>query len=144
MIIAVCNMCGSLTGGWLVDRISMIRLLGGLPLLSAGALLLLLMPHKAGLLLLGLGMTGITYGSIIAVYPATIAKMFGIDDSTRIYGWVFTSWGGAGLIAPWLAGLLFDHSGNYTTAIQTAATLSLLSAGAASVLFSLRVEDKPL
>ena len=54
----------------------------------------------------------------------------------RAFGRVFTAWGVAGLVAPSLAGLLYDWSGNYRAAIFMAlgaalAGLMLASSGAA-------------
>lgn len=135
MIIAVCNMFGSLAGGWLVDRVRLVWLFVGLPALSGGALFLLAVTANRDVTLICLGIVGFAYGAIISVYPATIAKMFGTMESTRIYGRVFTAWGAAGLIAPWLAGLLFDRTGGYAPALLTAAALGAVSAVAAIILF---------
>ena len=135
VLIAVCNMCGSFAGGWLVDRTALAKLLAGLPLTSAAALALLALDINSAVALLCLGITGFTYGAIIAAYPATIAKMFGTLDSPRIYGRVFTAWGSAGLCAPWLAGYLFDRTGGYSAALTTAAAFGVVSAGAVLLLF---------
>lgn len=130
-IIAVCNLGGSLVAGRLSDRIAPARLLIGLPLLSAAALLILIVMGRHGGLMPALGLTGFSYGAIIAAYPAVIAKRYGILDSPRIYGRVFTAWGAAGLAGPWLAGYLFDLSGGYRTALIVAVGAALASALAA-------------
>jgi OFA family oxalate/formate antiporter-like MFS transporter len=135
VLIAVCNMGGSLCAGWLIDRMSVARFLAGLPVVSAAALLLLAFAGSSAVALVCLGLVGFTYGAIIAAYPATIAKMFGSAASTRIYGRVFTAWGSAGLFAPWLAGYLFDRTGGYSTALATASVLGIVSAAAVSLLF---------
>ncbi len=134
-LIAVCNMAGSFAGGWQVDHLPPVRLLASLPLISAAALIVLALDGGSELVLACLGLVGFTYGAIIAVYPATIAKMFGTVDGTRIYGRVFTAWGLAGLAAPWFAGYLFDRSGGYAFALTAAAFLGLVSAFAAFRLF---------
>jgi len=128
MVIALCNMGGSVSGGWMCDRIAPARLLTGLPLASAAALLVLAVTGSAGLVLICLGAIGFAYGALIAVYPAVIAKRFGPADSTRAYGRVFTAWGAAGLAAPWLAGALYDRNGDYGAALAVAAGLGLASA----------------
>ena len=140
VLIAICNMAGSLCAGWLVDRLSAAKLLAGLPVISAAALLLLAFASNSAVALLCLGSVGFAYGAIIAAYPATIAKMFGSNASTRIYGRVFTAWGSAGLFAPWLAGYLFDQTGGYIVALGTAAALGVVSAGAMVVLFRCEYE----
>ena len=49
----------------------------------------------------------------------------------KVYGRVFTAWGAAGLIAPWLAGFLYDRYGGYGLAMAMAGAFSLLSAAVA-------------
>jgi MFS family permease len=77
--------------------------------------------------LLGLGIVGLTYGATIATFPAAIANLFGVARGIRIYGLVFTAWGVAGLIAPWIAGILFERSNNYTSALLLATVLGVAS-----------------
>ncbi len=127
-IIAVFNMIGSLSGGWLSDRLKHAHLLCGLSIVSAVALVMLGLARETAICLAGLGIVGFTYGALIAIYPATIAKMFGQLRGPRVYGRVFTAWGTAGLFGPWFAGYLFDLNGDYTVALLTAAALGLLSA----------------
>ncbi|MEM7294798.1 MAG: YbfB/YjiJ family MFS transporter, partial [Pseudomonadota bacterium] len=62
-----------------------------------------------------------------AVYPIAVLRTVGPDHSAQEYGRVFTAWGLAGLLGPWLAGLLFEHNGTYTVAIMVAAGSSALS-----------------
>lgn len=49
-------------------------------------------------------LVGFAYGGIIATYPAAIAILFPGEDGPLAYGRIFTAWGTAGLLAPWLAG----------------------------------------
>lgn len=128
--LALCNMIGSLGGGALTDRVSSKLLMMTLPLVSAVALGLLaadLMPS----VLTGLGLIGLIYGAIISVYPAVIARRYGVADGVRIYAWVFSAWAAAGLGGPWVAGMLFDRTGDYALALWIAAVLGLLSASIA-------------
>lgn len=135
VIIAVCNLTGSLVAGRLLDRTPQARLLVGLPLVSTAALLILSASQGEITLILGLGVVGFAYGGVIAAYPAAIAKLYGLHDSPRIYGMVFTAWGTAGLAAPWLAGQLYDWNGTYQTALTTAALLSILSSLSIGVFY---------
>lgn len=127
-MIAVANMAGSLAGGFLVDRTFPQRLFVLLPLLTFFGLLVVLSSPTGATILPGLGIVGFGYGALIATYPASIAKMFGPANSARVYGRVFSAWGVAGLLAPWLAGMLFDLTGQYTEALQIAIILSCISA----------------
>ena len=127
-IIASFNMIGSLAGGWLTDRIRPMWLLSGLSIVSAVALVALALTSQLTINLLGLGIVGLTYGAIIAAYPAAISKLVGKLSGPRVYGRVFTAWGIAGLFGPWFAGYLFDLGGGYSIALLTAAVLGIVSA----------------
>ena len=74
-------------------------------------------------------------GGTIAAYPAIIARIYEGADGARIYGRVFTAWGTAGLLAPWLAGALYDLSGRYHLALMVAALLGLISCLSVVLLF---------
>lgn len=126
--IAAASILGGLLGGLLVDRLPVAPVLGGLPLLTALSLLLAAVAPGGEALLAAVALTGLAYGATIAAYPAAIASLFGSVAAVRIYGRVFTAWGTAGLLAPWIAGRLFDSRGDYLLALLLAACLGLLSA----------------
>jgi MFS family permease len=126
-LIAASSLAGSLIAGRWVDQIPAPRLLVGLPVLSVAALGLFSIPISLGLMMCCLAVVGFSYGGVIAAYPAVIAKMFGAENSARIYGRVFTAWGCAGVVSPWLAGRLFDSTGSYQWALRIAGLLGLLS-----------------
>jgi OFA family oxalate/formate antiporter-like MFS transporter len=134
-LVVFANMAGGLLAGWSADQMSVNRLLKGLPLLSAVALLLLAVVQGTYVLLAGLALVGLAYGALIALFPVAVYERFGAAASARIYGRIFTAWGIAGLSAPWLAGMLYDRFGNYTAAMLVAGLISLLSAG---LLFCLK------
>lgn len=138
VVIAVCNLAGSLIAGRFVDRFSPLRLLIGLPLVSAAALFVVAGAGQGAVVMAGLGVVGFAYGGVIAAYPAAISKLFGLSNSPRIYGLVFTAWGGAGLTAPWLAGQLYDWNGTYHAALATAALLGVLSSLCIGLFFHRR------
>lgn len=123
---------GGFIAGWLVDRWPISRLLVGLPLLAAAALVAISLATAAGLAVLLLSLVGFAYGAIIAVYPVAISNDFG-ESGPRAYGQVFTAWGFSGLVAPWSAGLIFDWRADYALAMLIAAGLALASALAAFV-----------
>lgn len=124
--IAGFNLLGSLTAGWLVDRVAARRLLSTLPIGSAVALLLLAGVTGTTVILPALAVVGFAYGGFIAAFPAAIAKRFGAAGPT-VYGRIFTAWGAAGLTAPWLAGALFDMRGDYGLSLVLAAGFGLVS-----------------
>ena len=126
---------GGFLAGWMIARCSAVRLLIGLPLLSAGALLALSLTGDAGATVILLSLVGFAYGSLIAVYPVAIAERYG-EQGPRIYGRVFTAWGFAGLAGPWSAGLIYDWQAAYEPAMLTAAGIAVLSSVCASAIRS--------
>ena len=135
IFIAACNLLGSLVAGRLADRISLGLLLGSLALLTSATLVVLVVLDQATVLLGALGLVGFAYGGTIAVYPAAIVKLFGIQVSASVYGRVFTAWGCAGLTGPWFAGFLFDWKGDYQLALLVGAVIALISVACVTVLF---------
>jgi OFA family oxalate/formate antiporter-like MFS transporter len=127
MVIAFFNLLGSLIGGRLVDKIRPGGLLAVLAVITTGALISLVIFGKLGGLFISLSIIGFAYGGTIAAYPAAIAKLFHVKDIAKIYGRVFTAWGCAGLLGPWLAGYLFDISKDYQLALLAAASFGLVS-----------------
>lgn len=128
--IAGCNLLGSLLSGWLSDKVSHRGMLIILPLLGAAALPgLVVFP---GLTIILLGVIGFAYGGTIAIYPAAIAVLFPGENGPRAYGRIFTAWGIAGLLCPWLAGQIYDWGGSYTFALWMAAGFGVISAVTAS------------
>jgi OFA family oxalate/formate antiporter-like MFS transporter len=59
-------------------------------------------------LVIGASFVGFNYGGIFALFPAITADYFGNKEVGRNYGWVFTSYGVAGILGPLLAGLFKD------------------------------------
>ncbi len=127
MLTGIGSALGGFAAALLVDRWPPVRLLAGLPALSAVALLLLAVNPGARAAIALLATAGFCYGAIIAVYPVAIANRFG-TAGPRVYGRVFTAWGFAGLAAPWAAGAIYDLESSYTLALVIAAAISAVSA----------------
>ena len=140
MVIALGNMLGGLAAGVLSDRIRISTLLIMQPLMSVLVLMVSVASSNAFLLLISLVLVGFSYGLIIAVYPVAVIKIFGEVSSSLIYGRIFTAWGLAGLAGPWLAGWLYDVTGNYTLALLVAAASSTLSVMSA-YLIAIQMRD---
>ena len=127
-LVALGNMLGGFTAGFIVERYNNKRLLQVLPALSSVGLVLLLIPFNFTWgRLLALAIVGYGYGAIIALYPVVVAQGFGRSNSARVYGQVFTAWGMAGLLGPWLGGLLYDRTESYIGGIVLAVSLSVVS-----------------
>ncbi len=132
IMIGVGSALGGFVSGWLLDRWPAPRFLVGLPLLAAVALIAVVLSGDPAVVVGLLSVVGFCYGAIIAIYPVAISNYFGADGP-RAYGRVFTAWGFAGLVAPWMAGLIFDWRQAYELALVLAAAIALLSALSAAL-----------
>jgi MFS transporter, OFA family, oxalate/formate antiporter len=56
-------------------------------------------------------MLGFNYGTNLAVFPAACKDYFGIRNFGFNYGFLFAAFGSAGLIMPWVNGLILDKTG---------------------------------
>jgi len=123
------NMLGGFSAGYYADRVASQTLLRWLPLLTSLGLILLVWPAQTVWItvFIALGLVGYCYGSIIAVYPVVVSDVFGALAAPRIYGQIFTAWGLAGLLGPWVSGWLFDFTGSYTLPLVIAVLLSGVS-----------------
>lgn len=132
VMIGVGSAAGGFLAGGLLDRLPVSRLLIGIPLLTALALAGIALGDHPAAAIAWLAVAGFGYGSIIAVYPVAISACFG-EQGPRVYGYVFTAWGFAGLVAPWSAGWIYDTRAGYDPAMLLAAGLACLSALCARV-----------
>lgn len=128
-VVAFGNMLGGFSAGYYSDRLSSQSVLRWLPLFTSVGLLLLMWPMGSAwiIVFIALGIVGYCYGAIIAVYPVAVADVFGSIAAPRLYGQVFTAWGLAGLLGPWISGWLFDLTGSYSVALMMAVALSAVS-----------------
>ena len=127
IIVSALNMMGSLLGGWLTDRLSTKTALMLFATLTTLSLLILIFGTGHLAILTGLAIIGFSYGATIAAYPVAISSLFGPVAGVRIYGRVFTAWGFAGLAGPWLAGYLYERSGDYHLALMIACFAGMIS-----------------
>ena len=127
-LITAANGVGRLASGFATDYWRPRTVLLGAQLLAALALAALAAFGSAPLVYLVLGLTGFAYGSMASGYPAAALLYYGPARLGPVYGRLFSAWGAAGLVAPLVAGALFDRTGGYTLALSIAAGAALLSA----------------
>lgn len=134
MLIGFGNAVGGLLIAGLADRLPLRLLLVGLPGLSTVGLIALAILGTPVPAVVCLAVIGLAYGGIAAIYPVATTRRFGIDRTPRIYGLIFTAWGVAGFVGPWLAGVIYDVEGGYRTALVLAAIAAVISAAATACL----------
>ena len=116
-----------LCAGWLVDQFGCKRPLLAILIINAIAIFSLSVMTSISLIFILLVLIASIYGAIIAIYPTLVNHLVGPDLSAKVYGRVFTAWGAAGLLAPSLAGWLYEQNNNYDAAILLTLAMSITS-----------------
>jgi MFS transporter, OFA family, oxalate/formate antiporter len=119
------NALGRVLGGWSGEGVAPQRHVALLQAGAAAALAAMAVLGKPLLLLLGLLFSGVGYGWMAGAYPMIVARYWGTERMGLIYGRLFTAWGCAAVLGPWIGGLLFDLTGDYGGALGFAAMAAL-------------------
>lgn len=127
-VLALFNTGGRIAAGTLSDRLGRIRTLAiGLAASLVG--LLLLYGTGAGDSLkfyMGIILIGISFGTIMGIYPAFTAEQFGVKNNSVNYGIMFIGFSLAGCIGPMAMKKMYAAQGMYNNAFLVAAGLTVL------------------
>jgi len=130
VVAAFGNAGGRILSGWLSDslgRLNVLRLMIGISIVAMP--LLYLAGANTGLLY---GMVFVVYwcyGTQLSVNASTTSDFWGNKNAGTNYGLLFTAWGVAGIIGPYIGAQLFDRFKNYQAAFYSGAVLSVLALG---------------
>lgn len=143
MLVAVFNTLGRLVGGFCLDKLG--RKATMVLFFAVQAINMFCFPHynSISLLIFGGALTGICYGTIFPLFPATTADYYGLKNLGVNYGFVFTAFGIAAVAGPYLAGVFHDHFKNYNNYFFLCAGMLLIGAVLAAILKAPKVEPIP-
>ncbi|MCU0653311.1 MAG: OFA family MFS transporter [Candidatus Pacebacteria bacterium] len=102
MIIAIFNSLGRIAWGLASDRIGRPKTLLLLFSICGASLIMLTIAGAYPLFLLFAALIGFCFGGFLALYPAVTADFFGTRNIGSNYGLMFSAYGVAGLVGPWL------------------------------------------
>ena len=140
-VLALFNALGRVVWGFVSDRIGrtptfiVMFLLQAVTMFSLGA-----MQTEFGLVVAA-SLVGFNYGGAFSLFPSATADLFGARNVGANYGWLFTSYGIAGVVGIAAGNAAKSMTGSYTAAFALAGGLCLLSAALALVLK--RISDRP-
>jgi len=138
--IGLFNIVGSLTSGWLGNRMPKRYILSIIYFSRAIAIavFITLPPSTAATLIFG-AVTGLLWLSTIPPTSGLVAVMFGTRWLTMLFGFTFFSHQVGGFLGVWLGGYVFDHYGSYNPIWWLSVMFGVLSA-----IINLPIVEQPV
>ena len=135
-VLAFFNSGGRMLWGFIIHRIGEIKSIYIAILLQAAVIFLAVFFVKdtASFFVFAM-LAGLNYGCALVVYASSVSRYFGIERLGQIYPLLFASNFISGLIAPPLAGYIFDRTGSYDYALFSASGILLGGLILFSILF---------
>jgi predicted MFS family arabinose efflux permease len=138
--IGLFNIIGSITAGWLGDRMPKRYLLSFIYLIRAVAILAFISFPVTPVTCLIFGATmGLMWLSTVPPTNGIIALMFGTRWLATLAGFAFFSHQVGGFLGVWLGGVVFDRTGSYNMVWWLAILFGVLSA-----LINMPIVEKPV
>jgi len=127
--IGLFNIVGSVTAGWLGDRMPKRYLLSIIYFIRAGAILVFIsFPVTPFTCIMFGAVMGLMWLSTVPPTNGIIALMFGTRWLATLAGFAFFSHQVGGFLGVWLGGLVFDRTGSYNMVWWLAILFGVLSA----------------
>ena len=130
-LLAIFNAIGRIAWGLLSDRIGRTAAFVASFVLQAGVLFVLGGLEGKLVIYAAASLIGFNYGGIFALFPSATADLFGAKNLGANYGWLFTSYGIAGVVGIAAGNFAYAKTESYTAAFVFAAVLCLVSAALA-------------
>ncbi len=129
--LAVFNALGRIVWGMASDRVGRTTAFVAMFLVQAAMMFVLGGLHTELSLAVGASIVGFNFGGNFALFPSATADLFGAKNLGANYGWVFTSYGIAGVVGIMAGNAAKAATGSYTAAFALAGVLCIVSAGLA-------------
>jgi MFS family permease len=127
-LLALCGLAGKLAFGYLADRVPLKPAFWVAIMLTAGAIWILSLEPSYPWLLLSVSMMGLASGGILPVWGSLVVAIFGVANFGRTMGLQGPAISLVAMPTLWLAGRLYDSTGNYVLAFQTFTAMLCLAA----------------
>jgi len=139
-VIGVANIVGSVTAGWLGDRMPKRYLLSVIYFLrSAAVVAFISLPvTQVSAMVFGAAI-GLLWLSTVPPTSGLVALMFGTRWMATLFGFAFFSHQVGGFLGVWLGGFLFERTGSYNIVWWISVVLGVVSA-----LINLPIVEKPI
>jgi MFS family permease len=139
-IIGIFNIIGSLSAGWLGNRMPKRYLLSIIYFARALSIVAFIsLPASPGATYLFGAVTGLLWLSTVPPTSALVALMFGTRWLTMLFGFAFFSHQVGGFLGVWLGGIAFERTGSYDLVWWLSVLFGVLSA-----LINLPIVEEPV
>ncbi|HNY63969.1 MAG TPA: OFA family MFS transporter [Deltaproteobacteria bacterium] len=126
--LAIFNAATRFLIGAIADKVGTRISFIGIFVLQAGAMALLYPSGSSAVFLAAVAaLIGWNYGAMFTLFPATCLQYYGPTSQGSNYGLLFTSFGLAGFLGPWIGGLLKDTTGTYYAPFLVGASMVCVS-----------------
>ena len=132
--LAIFNAVGRVVWGFVSDRIGRTPAFVAMFLFQAVVMAVLAGLDRTLTLAVGASLVGFNYGGCFALFPSATADLFGAKNLGANYGWLFTSYGIAGVVGIYLPNKAMELTGSYLPSFLIAAGLCIASAALAVAL----------
>ncbi|MBT8217589.1 MAG: MFS transporter, partial [Acidimicrobiia bacterium] len=132
--LAIFNAVGRVAWGSISDRIGRTMTFVAMFSLQAITLFALAGMETQLSLAIAASLVGFNFGGNFALFPSATADLFGSGNLGANYGWVFTSYGIAGVVGIMAGNAAKAMTGSYAAAFSLAAVLCLVSAALALII----------
>lgn len=143
-LLAIFNTVGRFTAGYASDRFGRTTTMALAFALQAANMFAFSYYTTTEMVLAGAAFTGLCYGTIFTLFPATTADYYGMKNLGVNYGIVFTAFGVAGIIGPVIGARIRDNSGSYTMSYVLSGTMLIVAAVLALLTKAPRVLEPPV
>jgi OFA family oxalate/formate antiporter-like MFS transporter len=127
------NAGGRILSGWLSDTLGRLTTLKAMIIGSALVMSALAMGStQIGLFYILVAAGYWCYGTQLSVFASTTADFYGTRNLGMNYGALFTAWGVAGMLGPFIGARVYQATGSYQYAFYTAAGLAIVAFGSLS------------
>ncbi len=138
--IGLFNIIGSMTSGWLGNRMPKRHILSGIYFARSLAIVALItLPASPVVTLLYGAVTGLLWLSTMPPTSGLIALMFGTRWMAMLFGIAFFSHQVGGFLGVWLGGVVFERTGTYNPVWWLGVLFGVLSA-----IINLPIVEKPI
>lgn len=139
-VIGLANIAGTLTAGWLGNRLPRKYLLSGIYLgRTLVAAWFILSPITPASVLIFSGVMGALWLATVPLTSGLVAHIYGLRYMGTLYGIVFFSHQLGSFLGVWLGGRLYDITGDYTLVWWIG-----IGVGAFSAIVHLPIREKPM